>query len=169
MRNKYTKEFEEEMIKLAEYNTFEELFIVARVKYNYGITRSQLRQYLSKREIRYKDYNKNKVRKMGLDKPLFSERVKPDGMVQVKIAPNKWEYKQRYIYSRYYNVELTDNDYVIFLDQDRTNFNIDNLKLVTRHESSVLSNQRLYSKNAEVTKTGLEIAKLMIKIKKVVK
>lgn len=165
MRNKYSKEFEEEMIKLAPYNSFEELFIVARIKYNYPITRNQLMQYLSKREIRYKDYNKNKVRDMGKNKPLFSERIKPDGMVQVKISKNKWEYKQRYIYSRYYNKELTNDDYIIFLDQNRTNFNIDNLKLVSRHESSILSNQKIFSKNAKATEVGINIAKLMIKTK----
>ena len=102
---------------------------------------------------------------MGEKLPLFSERVKPDGMVLVKIAKNKWEYKQRYIYSKYYNKKLTSNDYIIFLDQDRTNFNIDNLKLVTRHESSIISNQKAFSTNAKATEVGINIAKLMIKTK----
>ena len=167
MRNKYSNNFEKRMIALAPRKTFNELYRVARCNYHYSITKKQLMLYLSKRQIRYKDYNKNKVRVMGEDKPLFSERVKPDGMTQVKIASNKWEYKQRYIYSRYYNKELTNDDYIIFLDQDRTNFNIDNLRRITRRESSILSNQKLFSKNKLATETGIQIAKLMIKLKKV--
>lgn len=165
MRNKYSKEFESEMVSLAPTNSLQELFWVARHKYHYPITITQLRQYLSKRQLKYKDFKYSKVREMGKDKPLFSERIKPDGMVQVKIAPNKWEYKQRLIYSQYHNVKLTDNDYIIFLDQDRTNFNINNLKLITRHESSILANQQIFSSNPEVTKTGISVAKLMIKTK----
>ena len=164
MRNKYSKEFENDMIVLAPFYTLNELLEIAKNQYN-SITKRQLQLYLSKRKIRYKDYMPNKARDMGKYKPLFSERIKPDGMVQVKIAKNKWDYKQRYIYSKYYNEELTENDYIIFLDQDRTNFNIDNPKKVTRRESSILSNQKIFSKNPLVTKTGIEIAKLIIKTK----
>lgn len=165
MRNKYSKEFEDEMKQLAPKNEFEKLYWIARQKYAYFITRSQLKQYLSKRKIRYKDYNKNKVRKMGLNKSIGSERIKPDGMIQVKIAKDKWEYKQRLIYEKYHNVKLTSDDYIIFLDQDRTNFNINNLMKVTRRESSILANQKLFSKKPIVTETGIQVAKLIIKLK----
>ena len=165
MRTKYSKEFENEMFTLATESNLNDLLEVARCKYNYSITKDQLRQYLYKRQIKYKDYNYNRVRKMGLDKPLFSERVKSDGMVQIKIAPNKWEYKQRYIYSQYHNVELTDEDYIIFLDQDRTNFDINNLKRITRRESAIMANEGIFSKNKDVTETGVLVAKLMIKTK----
>lgn len=165
MRNKYSQEFEDEMRQLASENEFEKLYWVARQKYAYFITRSQLRQYLSKRKIRYKDYNKNKVRKMGLNIPIGTEYKKHDGMILVKVAKDKWEYKQRLIYEKYYNVKLKSDEYIIFLDQDRNNFDINNLKRITRHESSILSNQKLFSKNAEVTKTGVEVVKLIIKTK----
>lgn len=165
MRNKYSKEFEQEMIKLAPTNELTRLWWVARQKYAYFITKTQLRQYLSKRSIRYKDYNENKVRPMGDKLPIGSERIKPDGMVQIKISKNKWEYKQRYIYEQYHNVKLTSDDYIIFLDQDRTNFDINNLMRVTRHESAILSNQKLFSKEPKITKTGIYVAKLMIKLK----
>lgn len=165
MRNKYSKEFEDEMKQLAPKNEFEKLYWIARQKYAYFITRGQLKQYLSKRKIRYKDYNKNKVRKMGLNKPIGSERIKPDGMIQVKITKDKWEYKQRLIYEKYHNIKLTSDDYIIFLDQDRTNFDVSNLIKVTRQESSVLANQKLFSKDSNLTKVGIDIAKLIIKLK----
>ena len=164
MRNKYSKEFENEMKALSKENTLNELLDIAKNKYNYQITKKKLTLYLSKRKIRYKDYNEKKINVCNA-KPLFSERVKNDGMVQIKIAKDKWEYKQRYIYSKYHNVKLTNDDYIIFLDQDRTNFNIDNLFLVSRRESSILANQKIFSKNANVTKVGIDIAKLIIKSK----
>lgn len=165
MRNKYSKDFEEEMINLATTKTLNELLEVARENYYYTITKNQLRQYLYKRDIKYKDYQKTKANDMSRFKPLYSERIKPDGMIQVKVGTRKWEYKQRLIYSQYYNVELTDDDYIIFLDQDRTNFDINNLKRISRHESSILANQKIFSTNPEVTKTGIEVAKLIIKTK----
>ena len=165
MRNKYSQEFEDEMRQIASENELEKLFWIAREKYNYSITKNQLRQYLYKRQIRYKDYNKKMSRNMGLNIPIGTEYTKDDGMVLVKVAKNKWKYKQRLLYEKYHNVKLNSDDYIIFLDQDRTNFDINNLKRITKHESSVLSNQYLFSKQKDVTETGIQIAKLIIKIK----
>lgn len=167
MRNKYSKEFENKMKKLAPNKTLDELLKIAINKYNYVITKKMLMSYLSKRNIKYKNYNSKMVRKMGDKIPIGTEYKKDDGMVLVKISSNKWKYKQRLIYERYHNVKLKEDDYIIFLDQNRNNFNINNLKLVTRHESAILSNQKLFSKNPETTKTGIEIAKLIIKVKEI--
>lgn len=167
MRNKYSKEFENEMYNISKEKTFDELYNITINKYKYEISKKSLQKYLSKRSIRYKDYHYSKVRKMSNEKPLYSERIKDDGMIQVKIAPRKWEYKQRYIYSQYYGVELTDDDYIIFLDQDRTNFDIKNLKRVSRRESSIVANQKMFSKNPIATETGIQVAKLMIKLKEI--
>lgn len=164
MRNKYTNQFQNDMIALAPFYTLDELLEFAKKQYK-TITKKQLRLYLSKRKIRYKDYNANQVRNMGNKVPIGAEYIKPDGMVLVKVDKDKWEYKQRLIYSRYYNVKLTNDDYIIFLDQDRTNFNIDNLRKISRRESSILANQKLFSKEPIITKTGIDIAKLTIKVK----
>lgn len=165
MRNKYSKNFENVMVSLAPTSNLQDLLWVARHRYHYNINKNQLRQYLYKRQIKYKDYDANKVRDMGKNKPIFSERVKPDGMTQIKLSNRKWEYKQRYIYSQYYNTELTEDDYIIFLDQDRTNFNIDNLMKISRRESSILANQNIFSNNPEATKTGVQVARLITKLK----
>lgn len=166
IRNKYSLEFEQEMMELATTHTLNELLVVAKTKYDYDITKIQLQSYLSKRQIRYKDYHATKARgNMGDKYPIGSERIKPDGMVQVKVAKNKWEYKQRMIYSKYHNVKLTSDDFIIFLDQDRSNFDIDNLARVTKRESAITANLQMFSKEPQVTKTGIEVAKLMIKLK----
>lgn len=165
MRNKYSKKFEEDMYRLATNNSLDDLLKVAKSKYQYNITKKQLRLYLSKRKLRYKGYNANKVRNMGSDYPIGYEYTKDDGMVLVKIAKDRYEYKQRLIYSKYHNVELTEDDYIIFLDQDRTNFKIENLKRVNRRESSIVANQKLFFNEPKLTETGIEVAKLMIKAK----
>ena len=151
MRNKYSKDFEKEMIELAPTNELTRLWWVARQKYAYFITKNQLRQYLSKRGIKYKDYNINKVRPMGEKLPIGSERIKSDGMTQLKIGKNKWEYKQRYLYEQYHNVKLTSNDYIIFLDGNRNNFSIDNLERIDCRTSAIIANLRLPSKNKEIS------------------
>lgn len=165
MRNKYSKEFEAKMIKLAPKKTLDELLQIAKSKFNYNITKKQLQSYLSKRQIRYKNYNKNKVRTMGMNYPIGSEYVKDDGMTLIKVAHNKWKYKQRYLYEQYHKVKLTSDNYIIFLDQDRTNFDINNLVRISRHESSILSNQKMFSKDPNITKLGITVADLMIMVK----
>lgn len=168
MRNKYSTNFENKMIELAHSMTLNELLNVAKTKYKYNITKKQLRLYLSKRKIRYKDFDyarSERTRNLGDYYPIGYEYTKDDGMVLVKIAKDKYMYKQRYIYEQYYNVKLTSDDYIIFLDQDRTNFNIDNLKRINRRESSIVANQKLFFKEPALTETGIEVAKLMIKAK----
>ena len=59
MRNKYDKKFENKMLKLAKTHNLDDLLTIAQTQY--AITKNQLRQYLSKRKIRYKDYNSNRA------------------------------------------------------------------------------------------------------------
>ena len=165
MRNKYSKEFEEEMYNKASNKTIDKLLDIAINKYNYPITKEMLREYLSKREIRYKGYNPNKAQAMGNKIPIGTEYVRPDGMVLVKVTPNKWKYKQRYIYEQYHKVELPKEIMVIFLDGDRTNFDINNLMAVSTPEYNCIKNKDLLSKNGMVTKTAILSARLHYKIK----
>lgn len=167
MRNKYTNQFQNDMIVLAPFYTLDELLEFAKKQYE-TITKHQLRLYLSKRKIRYKDFDYDRckrTRNQGDNVPIGTERVKSDGMVQVKIAKDRWEYKQRIIYSQYHNVQLTSDDYIIFLDQDRTNFDINNLERVSKRESAIVANEKLFFKNSNLTKTGIDVAKLIIKTK----
>jgi len=164
-RNRYSIEFENEMKQVASSYTFNELLTIAQKKYKYNITKDMLMKYLSKRKIRYSDYNKKKVRVPANSLPIGSEYVKDDGMTLIKIAQDKWMYKQRYIYEQYYKVKLNTNEYVIFLDGDRTNFNIKNLYKITNREASILGNMRLASRNKEITKLTLTLAKSIIAIK----
>ena len=127
------------------------------------LSKSTFEKYLYRHKIKCKDYNPTKA-KNGKKVPIGYEYTKPDGMVLVKIKdPDVWNYKQRIIYENYYNIKLSDNDYIIFLNQDRTDFRIENLKRVTRRESAITSNLDMFSKNPELTELGINTAKLIIK------
>ena len=115
-------------------------------------------------KIPYKYSQPTKVRNMS-SLPLGTERVKDRDRVYVKVAKNKWMYKQRYIYEQHYGVKLTPNDFIIFLDGDKTNFNIENLYKITRYEGAHLGNICGGSKNAAIKRLGVEVAKLYIKVK----
>lgn len=163
MRRKINTKLKEYCINHSDL-TIDELLPLVNKKFKEKHTRLSLQKYLVRNKIPYKYKNENKSHNMS-KLPIGTEYMKNDGMTLVKIARNKWEYKQRLIYKEHYGVELTDEDYIIFLDQNRNNFNISNLKLITRHESSILSNQKIFSKDPLATEVGTTLAKLIIKTK----
>jgi len=162
MRNKYSKEFEEEAKDKSSVLTQRQLRKYLEDKYNLIISKNAFSKYLYKHGIKCIDYNTSKVRKMD-KKPIGYEYRKNDGMILVKVADNKWIYKQRLMYMKYHKCELTSDDYIIFLNQNRNDFSKDNLVKVSRRESSILSNQKMFSKNKDLTNLGILTAKLMIK------
>lgn len=95
---------------------------------------------------------------------LYSERLDKDGYTIIKIAePKKWVRKHRWIYEQEHGT-IPENSVIIFADGDKTNLNTDNLICVTRNELKVLNQCRLISSVPELTKTGLNIAKIKIKL-----
>ena len=98
-------------------------------------------------------------------RPVGSERVNVEGYTEIKVSePNKWRLKHRVLYEEYHNVKLNSNESIIFMDGDRSNMSKENLTLVTRQELLKLNKLNLMSSNPELTKTGLNVAKLIIKI-----
>ena len=78
-------------------------------------------------------------------------------------VPNTWEYKQRVIWKEIHG-EIPDKHIIIFADGDKSNFDVDNLICVSRDELRQLNLHKLKKDDAELTKTGLNIAKIMIKL-----
>ena len=98
-------------------------------------------------------------------KPVGSERVTRDGYTEVKIKdPNKWELKHRHIYKKHYG-EIPSGYNVIFADKNISNFDIDNLILVSKAEMLMLNREKLIFEDKELTKTGVNIVKLINKTK----
>lgn len=84
--------------------------------------------------------------------------------IKVKVGENKWVEKTRYIYEQHYG-KIPDNCFIIFLDGNRDNYNIENLKCITTKQHRTMAGNKLYFDNKDLTETGIAVAKLMIKTK----
>lgn len=100
--------------------------------------------------------------------PIGTETLTKDGYVIVKVD-NKpkgnrknWKCKHRLLWEQHYG-KIPDGYVVVFADQDKTNFELDNLILVERSALLTARTQHIIFSNPELTKTGLLVAKLMNK------
>jgi len=94
-----------------------------------------------------------------------SERIDVDGYSIVKIAdPNKWKAKHKIIWEKA-NGPIPKGHVILFLDQNKQNFNLDNLVLVKQAEL-LKFNQQKATNDAVVNKSKLLIAKLQVKVGK---
>ena len=92
-------------------------------------------------------------------RPVGSERISKDGYIEVKVAePNKWRLKQRVVYEEAKG-KIPEGCPIIFLDGNKKNFDIDNLRCVTRSELLYLNCNGLNNSN-EITETGILMARL---------
>lgn len=102
-------------------------------------------------------------------RPVGSERLSKDGYIEVKVAePNKWKFKHRIIWEQA-NGEVPKGYKMAFLDGDRQNISLDNLTILPLNEQLIMNGNKLFSTNAEITRTGLLIAKLTQKSKQIMK
>ena len=92
-------------------------------------------------------------------RPVGSERISKDGYIEVKVAePNKWRLKQRVVYVETKG-KIPEGCPIIFLDGNKRNFDIDNLRCITRSELLYLNCNGLNNSN-EITETGILMARL---------
>lgn len=94
------------------------------------------------------------------------ERIIRDGYIEIKVAePNVWDLKHRVIYREHYG-EIPNGHNIIFADGNKMNFDIDNLIAVSKAEMLILNNNNLRFEDKELTKVGVNIAKVIDKAKK---
>lgn len=103
-------------------------------------------------------------------RPIGSERVdNRDGSILIKVQDGhlqkNWMSKSRYVYEQAYG-KIPKGHKIIFADGDHSNFDLDNLILVSNAEELIMNQRKLISKEAEFTKTGAVIAKVLNKAKK---
>ena len=98
-------------------------------------------------------------------KPVGSTRVDKDGYKLIKIAePNRWVLYHRHLYEKAHGEKLKKSDAVIFADGNKLNFDIDNLVKVSRANLLYLNNKKLIFDDPELTKTGVNVSKVVEKI-----
>jgi len=99
--------------------------------------------------------------------PIGSERVTVDGYVEVKYSDrsgpqkNRWKGKHTLIWEKEYG-PVPKGSVVIFLDGNRQNFKLSNLRMISRAELVVMNKRRLFSNNKEMTNAGYAIAAVRV-------
>lgn len=107
--------------------------------------------------------------------PIGTEKLFSDGYVYVKIdeqpkAPKmvNWKQKHKLIWERK-NGPIPKGHKIIFADQDRSNFDINNLVLVSDAELLIMNKKGLIYDNKDLTKVGASVAKVINKTNKLKK
>ena len=188
-QHKWTDEEKEYLASIVKGSTYKEITKQMNDKFEYNFSEEQIKGAMA----RYKlptgtggyfkkgstPWNKGLKGYMGANKtsfkkgtippnyrPVGSERITKDGYIEIKVEdPNKWELKQRYIYEQHHG-EIPNNCNVIFADKNIRNFDINNLVLVSKAEMLILNKNKLIFEDKELTKVGVNIAKVIDKTKK---
>ena len=101
-----------------------------------------------------------------------TENVDKYGYTWVKVSDyqydpanprNNWKMKHRLVYEQAYG-PIPEGIKIIFLDGDKTNFNLDNLAPVTSSTICRMNQNGLFSEDPEATKSGIAVAELITKI-----
>lgn len=99
---------------------------------------------------------------------IGEERINQGGYIEIKISePNTWKLKHRYIYEQHYGL-IPKNYKVIFLDGNKNNFDISNLKAITQAEELIMNSLKLRYEDKELTESAYIIAQIESKRRKIV-
>jgi hypothetical protein len=185
--HKYTKEHVDFIKTNVVGRSYKELIELFYKRFQIELTFSQIKNFMAIRKLRngrtgkfekgHVPMNKG-IKGMGGWEPtqfkpgriphnykaLGSERINGDGYVDVKVAePNKWKGKHIVIWENH-NGAIPSGHVVIFGDKNNRNFSINNLLLVTRQQLLVLNKKKIIKENADLTRVGIGIADVLIKI-----
>lgn len=97
-------------------------------------------------------------------RPVGSERLNVYGYIEVKVVePRYWRAKHRVVWETE-NGPIPAGHTILFADSNKQNCEIENLILVSRAELLVANRQKLIYPNADLTRTGINVSKLLTKI-----
>ena len=153
------------------------------IKFGYEFRKTQIKSIMAKHKITNNMKNKvpkgtepwNKNLKIGNShihnlKNTGDEYISSSsGFTMIKLDnPTRWVQKHRYLYEQQFG-EIPKGKILIFLDGNKQNLNLDNLKCITRKQLIKMNQNKLFFNNAELTEAGSELANLMLKINEVSK
>jgi len=96
--------------------------------------------------------------------PVGSERVNGDGYVDIKIAdPNKWRAKHLIVWEAAHG-PVPKGHVILFGDQDRHNFDLDNLILISKQQLMRLNRKKLIQRDADLTRSAILVTDLIHKV-----
>lgn len=185
---KYTDKMIDFLKEVAPGKTYVEITEVFNKKYKLRVTPEKIKSLLSRKKIRTETtgcfrkgsvpWNKGtkgltKANKTSFKKgerpknwkPVGSERVDRDGYTLIKISNEgsmwqRWALKHKVLWEKYNNRKIPKGYAVLFADQDKQNFSKENLILVSKNELRILNQNGLIKSDAELTKSGIVVAKL---------
>lgn len=93
---------------------------------------------------------------------IYSERLDKDGYVLIKLDDrNKWKRKHIWIWEKEYG-EVPKGHIIIFRDNNKYNFDIDNLKCISRSVNAVINRNRWNAYTNEAKDVMITLAELKI-------
>ena len=97
----------------------------------------------------------------GNHRPVGSERINKYGYIEIKVEePTKWCLKHNVVWEQH-NGKIPKGSVVIFLDGNKLNVDISNLKMITRSELLIMNRYNLYGADAQATETATNLATLI--------
>ena len=97
---------------------------------------------------------------------IGTEHIDTKGFTHVKVSnPSGWKLKHHLIYEKHYG-PIEEGYLVIFADKNKNNFDINNLIKIKKSELLTINSNGLYYDDAELTKVGVNVAKVIEMINK---
>ena len=97
--------------------------------------------------------------------PVGSERINTYGYTDVKISdPHTWKAKHVLLWEAAHG-PVPKGHKLVFGDGNKRNLTIENILLVSNAEMAVLNKFKLYGGSADLTQTGIHIARLLMEIR----
>lgn len=187
-QHNWTNEEKEYLALIVKGKTTEEILNLMNEKFEYEFSLTQIRSAMNRYKLRngidcrfeksIEPWNKGLKGYIGPNKTSFkkgnippnhkevgTERINSEGYIEVKVSePNRWKLKHRLIYEKYHG-EIPKDHVVIFADGNKMNLDINNLISISRHQLLVLNGNNLIYEDTDLTKTGVNIANLIIKLR----
>ena len=162
----YSEQVEFVKEKIKEHYMVKEITELLNKEFNQNYSFKSVSSLIYKR-LKLKTNNNSKFKdnhKPYKHKEVGEEYIdKYNDCVLIKIAePNTWVQKHRYIWEQHYG-KIPEGYFVLFLDKNRRNFDIDNLALVSQKDYLKMLSTRTYSENKDITKLAILNAQMMNK------
>lgn len=112
------------------------------------------------RDTKFKAGKKETLR----TREIGTETVDSNGYVRLKVGPNDWRMKHRYVWEQA-NGPIPDDYVVLFLDQNKLNCALENLFLVQRKYIPIVNRNLKFSSDSVANRCLLKLAEIDFKIK----
>lgn len=147
----YSEEMFEFMLN-GNFETRQELCDAFNKKFNLNLTLGKLRDLNTKHGLNIGNPTRNMhnlqkgwIKTRGYTTREIGEEIeRGEDVPYIKLGDNNYVPKHRYLYEKYHNVILTFDDLIIFLDDDKTNFNKENLYKVSRSVAGIMVGNELH-------------------------